>query len=162
MQTRSGVTHRIRQRYPRSLSEHSHRALPCTRGFATSRCYHDRGCGTASPRLTNPTMSFPLREPRIGRVRATPQPAWPCYHQVHLLLHLYSTRPLSLQSVQYTKTARRLHAAACCTLPRLVEMHSALPVAKVYSPLGPASPRVSIRRTTIRVISVLAVATSKP
>jgi len=141
MQARFGVTHRIRQRYPRSISEHSHRALPCsgTRGFATSRCYHGRGCGTASPRLTNPTTPVSLRGPHIGGEGADPQPACLCYHRVHLLLHRCSSHPLWMPSVQESRTSRRLHAAACCTLPRLVDMHSALPVAKVYSPLGPAS-----------------------
>ncbi len=109
---------------------------PASGGFATSRCYHDRGCGTASPRLTNPTMPFPLRGPHLGRMGATPPPVWRCYRRAHIQLPQCGSHPLSISSVQESKIARRLHAAARCTLPHLVDLHSALPEAQSLFSIG--------------------------
>ncbi|KAF1940559.1 hypothetical protein EJ02DRAFT_330954, partial [Clathrospora elynae] len=68
-----------------------------------------------------------------GSSRATAHTALSCNAQVYLLLYLSGTHPHSTFSLQVTKTARRLHAAARCTLPHLVDMDSALLVVEVYS-----------------------------
>ena len=136
----------LRSKHARSIvSEHSHRALPCTQSTSppvhpptrvprpgnatTTAAAESQACVGPSPPCNSPQGGLVL-----GRAGATSQTASPCNHHVYLLLHLYRSRPHSHSAVQESETARRLLAAARSTLPRLVDSESAHLAPKLYSP----------------------------
>ncbi|KAF2849655.1 hypothetical protein T440DRAFT_122960, partial [Plenodomus tracheiphilus IPT5] len=96
---------------PDSISEHSHRGGGgLQQGFATWRCYHGRGCGTASPRLTSSTTLLGLRASYWGEQRGTTHAALSC--NAACIFRSICTAAVRFRPRRYqgSKTARRLHA----------------------------------------------------
>lgn len=87
-----------------------------------AECYHGRGCGTASPRLTEPLHSTPEphhigARPEPERRRGTSHASAPCHPPCRCCS--IGPAPIRFRSpaLQGSETARRLHAATRCTLP---------------------------------------------
>jgi hypothetical protein len=153
------VTHRFGSATPRIISELSHRDAPWTR----VRDLQMLPC----PRLRNSQPAFdqlhhavPFKSLILEELERHLSFGLVVQHLVYLSLYSSQSHPLSSVTVPGRETARRLHASSCRTLPQYgghgirsgkLELSSNM----VCSYLG-----ISIRRTQIRAISVLSLASS--
>lgn len=129
-------------------------------GFATYRCYHARGCGTASPRLTSSTTPFPSRAAYWRSWRGTSHSASSC--------NIWCTYPsIRLRAIRFRALRPRTERPQDgCTLRlvvhyrNMVDMVSDLASSNLVPTWFAHILGFSIRRTQIRAISVLSLASS--